>query len=76
MPLDRTFAILGRSTRLKPRTGTTLSGASGGDIQEFVDGLDTVVGELRSRRANSASLDRPTKPRPGRSRASVKGTMP
>lgn len=54
MPLDRTFAILGWSARLKPRTRPTLPGARGGDIQQFVDGLDTVVGELRSRRANSA----------------------
>src|ERR1700694_1780083 len=49
MPLDRTFAILGQSSRLKPRTGPTLSGARGGDIQRFVDGVDTVVGELRPR---------------------------
>jgi len=30
-----------------------LSGARGGDIQQFVDGLETVVGELRSRRARA-----------------------
>lgn len=49
MPLDRTLAILGRFSSLKPRTRPTLSGVSGGDIQQFVDAVDTVVGELRPR---------------------------
>jgi len=48
MPLGWTFAILGRSSSLKPGTRPTVSGARRGDIQHFVDGLDAVVGELRS----------------------------
>ena len=47
MPLGWTFAILGRSSSLGPGTRSTVSGARGGDIQQFVDGVDTVVGELR-----------------------------
>jgi hypothetical protein len=41
-----------------------LSGARGGDIEQFVDGVDTVVGELPPRcGASSAELGVPTEPR-------------
>lgn len=55
MPLDWPFAILGRSSRLKPRTRPTLPDARGGDIQPFVEGVDTVVGELRRRFGTSSA---------------------
>jgi hypothetical protein len=53
--MDWTLAILGRSFSVKPGTRPTVSGARGGDIQQFVDGVDNVVGEPRPRcRASSA----------------------
>ena len=48
MPLDRTVAILGRSSS-QSLTRPILPGARGADIQQFVGGVDTVVGELRPR---------------------------